>query len=256
MRGIDLNKPIIYKYASLRFFSDGEYHVERYCTDNVLLVVYDGVLRFCEDGCEHEIGSGEYYVQRKNAYQSATSPSDAPKYLYVHFDGDWSDGDAVLATRGRFDIPALSELMRSIDAAAHSSATYTDCQLLFLKLILTLSEREERSPMADRLARYVEENIDSICSLDDLCRELHYSKNYVIRIFKRELGMSPFEYIGAVKLKRATYLIETTSEKIDAISKECGYPSYSHFYRIFTEKNGMSPSSWRKRVRKYPIFAT
>ena len=256
MKGIDLNKPITYKYASLRFFSDGEYHVERYCTDDVLLVVYDGVLRFCEDGCECEVGAGEYYIQRKNAYQSANYPSDAPKYLYVHLHADWCDSDTALPLRGTFDISALAELMRAIDSAAHSSATYAERQLLLLKLLLSLSERKERSPMADRLARYVEDNIDSISSLDDLCRELHYSKNYVIRIFKRELGMSPFEYIGAVKLKRATYLIETTSESIDAISKDCGYPSYSHFYRAFTKENGMSPSDWRKRVRTYPMFAT
>ena len=46
MQGMDLNAPITYKHASLRFFEKNEYHVERFSRDNVLLLVFDGVLRF------------------------------------------------------------------------------------------------------------------------------------------------------------------------------------------------------------------
>ena len=46
MQGIDLNKPIRYKTASLRFFKEGEHHISRRCPEDVLLLVYDGVLRF------------------------------------------------------------------------------------------------------------------------------------------------------------------------------------------------------------------
>ena len=50
MYGIDLNKNIDYKYASLRFFNEGEHHIDRICGENVLLLVFKGVLRFSEDG--------------------------------------------------------------------------------------------------------------------------------------------------------------------------------------------------------------
>ena len=50
MNGIDLNKPIAYKHASLRFFNKNEHHIDRFCEDDVLLLVFDGVLRFSEDG--------------------------------------------------------------------------------------------------------------------------------------------------------------------------------------------------------------
>lgn len=253
MQGINLDKKITYKYASLRFFEEREYHVERYCKDNVLLVVYDGVLRFAEDGERHEIGAGEYFIQHKNMYQTAPLPSDAPKYLYVHFDAEWCESESALSREGRFDIQELAELLCEIDSAAHSSLTHTAQEFLFYKLLLSLGKKREKSELAVRLEAYVDENIGTITSLDDICRELHYSKNYVIRIFKRELGMSPFEYINSVKLRRATYLIETTSRPIDAISKECGYPSYSHFYRLFVERNGISPLAYRKRVQTNPL---
>ena len=59
MYGIDLNKEIKYLFSSLRFFASKEHHVDRFCKDDVLLLVYDGVLRFSEDGVMYEIHPGE-----------------------------------------------------------------------------------------------------------------------------------------------------------------------------------------------------
>ena len=52
MLGVDLGKPMCCKYASFRFFEEKEHHITRFCTDNVLLLVFAGVLRFSEDGEE------------------------------------------------------------------------------------------------------------------------------------------------------------------------------------------------------------
>ena len=60
MRGIDLNKPITYQYASMRYFSPGERHITRFCMHDVLLMVFDGILRFNEDNTEYEVHAGEY----------------------------------------------------------------------------------------------------------------------------------------------------------------------------------------------------
>ena len=69
MRGIDLDKPITFLYSSLRFFADNEYHVTRYCSDDVLLMVYEGILRFVEDGVSYELHPGEYHIQKGGSYQ-------------------------------------------------------------------------------------------------------------------------------------------------------------------------------------------
>ena len=49
MKGINLNKEVTYEYASFRYFEKNEYHVERFCESDVLLLVFDGILRFSED---------------------------------------------------------------------------------------------------------------------------------------------------------------------------------------------------------------
>ena len=78
-----MNNDIQYLFASLRYFDEKEYHVDRVCSDDVLLLVFEGVLRFSEDGVGYEIHPGEYHIQKHNSIQKGDRPSDSPKYLYV-----------------------------------------------------------------------------------------------------------------------------------------------------------------------------
>ena len=254
MVGIDLNKPIFYKHASFRFFRKKEYHITRFCRDNVLLLVYDGVLRFSEDGEEREVCAGKYYIQRKNCYQAGVMASDAPQYLYVHFDAEWTDSPDALAYSGQFDVQWLFELMKRIDIASHQNTSYNELQYLFLKLLLSLRKKSEKNPMAEQLSKYVEENIKKIVSLEDICEAFHYSKNYIIRIFNKEFGVSPIQYVNEVKLRRAMYLLETTSKPIGEIAIECGYADYAYFYKRFIQKVGISPQKWRKYIQTFPFY--
>lgn len=253
MAGIDLNKNVIYKFASFRYFEKKEHHVNRFCEDNVLLLVFDGVLRFSEDGEEREVSAGEYYIQRKNRYQAGEIASDAPKYLYVHFDGEWSEGEDAFSYKGIFELAKLSELMTRIDTAAHEKRTHAERQYLFLKLLLTLKEKPMVDPAARQLSDHIDKNLDSISSLSDLCEAFHYSKNYIIRIFNKEFGLSPIQYINDVKIKRAMYLLETTSRSVREIMVECGYSDYPYFYKRFVRKTGLSPLRWRKQIQEDPL---
>ena len=252
--GIDLNKNVIYKFASFRYFEKAEHHVTRFCKDNVLLLVFDGVLRFSENGVEKEVRAGEYYVQRKNVCQAGEIASDEPKYFYVHFDAEWGDSGDTLPSSGNFNLAKLSELMKKLDAAAHGDSTHAEREYLFLKLILMLKEKPLTSRTASQLFDYVEKNLDKISSLSDICEAFHYSKNYMIRLFKKEFGLSPIQYINDAKIKRAMYLLETTSRPVKEVAEECGYADYPYFYKRFVHKTGVSPLRWRAQVQEDPLL--
>ncbi|MBQ9806795.1 MAG: helix-turn-helix transcriptional regulator [Clostridia bacterium] len=254
MLGINLKTAVVSTYASLRYFAKNECHVDRFSKDNVLLLVFDGVLRFSEDDAEQEVRAGEYYIQRKNCYQAGRIASDAPKYLYVHFLAEWTDTPDALPYRGEFNYELLADLMKSIDTAYHEKYPYVKQQYLFLKLLLSLQQTPSKNTAAQNIAQYIEKNIKNISSLSELCKVFHYSKNYIILIFRKEFGVSPISYINAIKIKRAMYLLETTSESIESISSKCGYNNYSHFYRLFLKQTGKSPYKWRKQIQQYPFW--
>ena len=253
MTGIDLNAPVLYRHASLRFFKEREHHITRVCPDNVLLLVYRGVLRFSEEGVEREVCAGEYYIQRKNLFQDGAIASDAPEYLYVHFDAEWGEHADTLAPRGSFDVELLHDLMLQIDRASYQKKPYNELQYLFLKLLLQLRKTSEKAPIAEALAEFIERNLHRPLSLSDLCEEFHYSKNYVIRIFNEAFGVTPICYINEVKLNRAMYLLETTSKPVGEVAAECGYTDYPYFYKRFIQRTGVSPVQWRRQMQVDPL---
>jgi AraC-like DNA-binding protein len=253
MAGIDLNKNVVYKFASFRYFEKMEHHINRFCKDNVLLLVFDGVLRFSENGMEKEVRAGEYYVQKKNVYQAGEIASDEPKYFYVHFDAEWSECEDAFPLKGKFKLTELSDLMKKMDSAAHGESTHTERQYLFLKLILMLNEKPFTNHTATQLSDYIEKNLGKISSLSDICEAFHYSKNYIIRIFKKEFGVSPIQYVNDAKIKRAMYLLETTSRPVKEITEECGYSDYPYFYKRFVRKTGLSPLRWRRQIQENPL---
>ena len=251
MVGIDLDSNIVYKNSSLRFFEKNECHVSRVCPHDVLLLVYEGILRFKEGNEEIELYPGQYYIQKRDIYQSGDSPSDSPKYLYVHFVGEWTDdGENLLSKSGSFDYATFAPLIQKMDRLAHESASYIERTATFFEILSLLKSSVETGDSAAALIRrFIEKHYLEGISLEDICREFHYSKNHVINIFRTEYGITPFEYINDVRIRRAMYLLEVTSKSIDEIALESGFNHYSHFYRLFVRKNGISPYDWRRRVR-------
>ena len=256
MFGIDLNSPITYFNASLRFFKKDEQHVTRLCNCDVLVLVFDGVLRFSENNVPVEVCANEYYIQRKDSYQSGEVTSDSPKYLYVHFNAVWCTGESALPRRGHFQYDEICDLIKELDAASHDKHIFCEQQYLFLKLLMALRKNTLKPSLAKSISEFIDQNIKSISSFSDVCERFHYSKNYIERVFKKEFDMSPVQYIHHAKIKYAMYLLETTSMPIGQISEECGYFDYPYFYKRFIKNLGCSPSEWRKKIHSDPLSRT
>lgn len=254
---IDLNSDIKYLTASLRFFDEREHHVSRICPSDVLLLVFDGVLRFSEDGVEYEVGANEYFIQRCGGVQLGNIESDAPKYLYVHFSGSWRDDEsgAVLARRGTFNYHAMRPLIDELDDAAHSGAPYIELAQLFYRILSALCDSvSKRDSVAGKIASFIESEYSREITLDTLVDMFHFSKNHIINMFEREFSLSPISFLCLTRLKNAEYQLEVTNEPLESIAESCGYQNYSHFYKQFMKKNGMSPTKWRKEKRLGNIY--
>ncbi len=249
MKGINLNKPITYKTASLRFFNKNESHISRFCTDDILLMVFEGVLRFSEDGKETEVSKGEYYIQRANCNQEGHIPSTSPKYLYIHFKGMWHDEECCLPQRGTFNISAFKDMMIEMDALSHGDFTYTQKCAKFYEILSALNNKPEKINIANKIAMFIENEDLTKMTLETICNKFNFTKNHIINIFKKEYGITPINYMNSVKLKRAKYLLRVTSDTAESIAVKSGFNDYSHFYKLFRKENGISPKEWRNIMR-------
>ena len=249
MRGINLNKPIVYKGASLRFFEKNEYHVNRICQDDVLLLVYEGVLRFLEDGKEYEVTAGHYHIQRHGSEQKGHLPSDSPKYLYVHFGANWEENSDVLNYCGHFDYAAMKNVIEKADFFSHAGYTQTEQVAVFFELLSILYRSQVSITKENEMAEYMQQHYHEKITLEILSKEFHYSKNQIINIFKDNFSQTPIAYLNKIRVQKAMYFLEVTSDAVEKIAQICGFQNYAHFYRLFVRENGVSPTRWRQGRR-------
>ncbi len=248
MEYLDLDGELRYREAAFRVFEPGEHHVTRIFDRDVLLFVLEGVLRFAENGCPVEVSSGEYYVQREGLQQTAPLPSEEPRYMYVHFNGTW--GEEGLPRRGYFSPGELLPLLEQLENYEQSpSATRADRQMVFFTLLHRLSagqKSEENDPLAERIRRELWELSVDPAPVSELALRLHYSEDYLIRVFRRCYGITPGKYLRLCRVERAEQLLLSTGRSLEKIAQDCGFGDVSGFYRAFMAVHGQSPGLWRR----------
>ena len=68
-----------------------------------------------------------------------------------------------------------------------------------------------------------------------------------IRRFTKAVGMTPINYVHALRLEEAKQMLETTDLPIEAVADETGYEDTSFFGRLFRRKTGLTPAHYRLR---------
>lgn len=101
------------------------------------------------------------------------------------------------------------------------------------------------------LLKKMEEPENLIVGLPRLLTLANFSQEHLNRSFRRYLGITPTMYINAKRLELATDFLLTSDIPIIEISGQCGFNSQSHFYRLFTERYGCSPASFRKNFKAH-----
>ena len=223
MWGIDLNQPIEYCYASMRYFKEGEHHVNRICPEDVLLLVYEGILRVEEDGVNYEIHPGEYHIQRKGSLQRGVEASDSPKYMYVHFKGVWTKGGNVLPADGTFSGKDMFQLMETMDFREHNGYSLVERYSLFFQILVALYQTNQVEGLSNKMADYIAGNVPQDLSLENMSHTFGYSKNHIINIFKKAYGMTPGQYLTKKRIEKAQWLLESTADTLETVAEKCGF---------------------------------
>lgn len=86
-------------------------------------------------------------------------------------------------------------------------------------------------------------------ALEDLAKSMNLSLSRVRHLFRREVGVSPGQFLKGVRLERAKTLLETSYLSIKQIMFEAGYADETRFIRVFRKTFGHTPGEYRHLVR-------
>ncbi|TCC89521.1 AraC family transcriptional regulator [Pedobacter frigiditerrae] len=92
---------------------------------------------------------------------------------------------------------------------------------------------------------YIKANLNEKLSIDNLSSQACMSRATFYRLFKRELGISPNDYILTEKMNRAKELLSRPGAKIAAVSYELGFNDSNYFIRAFKKIVGITPGNYQ-----------
>jgi AraC family transcriptional activator of pobA len=114
-----------------------------------------------------------------------------------------------------------------------------------------------RIQIAGRIAEWIEQSAEGVPNTSDsmdqtgiqgIVKKLGYSASYCNRIFHQVYGMSPRQYMSAIKLRKAKLLLVDQSLSIENIAIKLGYKDIAHFSRQFKRWTHVSPSHYRQSL--------
>jgi AraC-like DNA-binding protein len=102
------------------------------------------------------------------------------------------------------------------------------------------------SSAVERAVNCIWERYSDPLSLADLARSATLSRFHFARLFKDTTGVSPGQFLAAVRIYQAKRMLLISSMSVAGVSSAVGYGSLGSFTSHFTDSVGFSPSRFRR----------
>lgn len=94
---------------------------------------------------------------------------------------------------------------------------------------------------------YIQRHLHEKILIQDLSENAGLSRDYLLKLFKKEMKCTPHKFILNAKLDEAKSMIEEGREP-SVISYTLGFCSQTHFIQLFKKKFGITPNNYKKAL--------
>ena len=83
--------------------------------------------------------------------------------------------------------------------------------------------------------------------VEDAARVAGLSGFHFLRVFQRQLGVTPHRYLTLERLRRAQALLRSTTLSVTEVALRVGFGDLSHFQHTIRAQVGVTPGAFRRR---------
>ena len=123
---------------------------------------------------------------------------------------------------------------------------------LLIAYITAFSSQKEYSPVVELVRTEIAKGVsDCSFSIKDCLRKLPLNYDYIRKLFKKETGVSPSDYLLKERMGLAQKLLSSgisnkfSAYSISQIAEACGYSEPLYFSRVFKKYFGVAPSEYK-----------
>jgi len=138
----------------------------------------------------------------------------------------------------------FDEIFRAVNICDTMIACYK-----FLKVLLMIAKpRALIDERIQKILNFIHQNYMNKISVKELANSLHMSEPNFFWLFRKNVKMSPIEYINRYRLTMAANLLKTSNDSVKAIAEKVGITNQFYFSKMFKNKYKMSPTQYRNTV--------
>jgi transcriptional regulator GlxA family with amidase domain len=113
------------------------------------------------------------------------------------------------------------------------------------------SQLAVRVPIRE-LQAWIGDHLDQDLTVEAMAEKAAMSPRNFARVFKRETGMTPGNFVEISRVEAARRRLEESTDAIEIVAGECGFGTRESMRRAFLRILGVPPGSYRDRFRRGP----
>lgn len=230
--------------------------------------IFSGKGTFHVNGITYNLGINQGFLICPSDMAYYTADGENPwTYAWVEFNGDFADKylkqiglsqdqpvfsckKETLIHKAFENIFDACKLKRNTDLLIQSS-------LYYLLAMIDESSYSDYPPenasqpkdyYIQQAMLFIEKNHSRDLSISEIADFLSLNRNYMTKIFKEAVGLTPKAYLINYRMRKAASLMNNSFLTIGEISNLVGYSDPLLFSRMFKKIIGLSPRAYRNRV--------
>lgn len=249
--------------CSFQSMTDGYELKRRTVPDYNLIYVTEGKVVWVVEDQPHEMGPGTLVIVPPGVWHSGYSRTRRMTLGSLHVEATFAGGRDVFRMLnparlqqvdpgGRLDQylrGAMTEFTRTNDAHRHMMlrgwARLVVSELFIHGAEAGLLQPREVDPVVFAVLEELNRRMNRPVMLGELAELTGYSPQHLNRVFRRELGVTPLQYLARTRIELAADAIAEGRLTIKAIAEMFGFEDAYYFSRQFSRQMGMSPTAYR-----------
>lgn len=101
------------------------------------------------------------------------------------------------------------------------------------------------SETLDRILEFINENLATPLSIQDICKKTNVSKSVLYKKFHSQFGCTVSHYIASERVRKSINMLTDTDLPIENIAFSVGFSSAAYYSKMFKKFNGTTPLKYR-----------
>ncbi len=106
---------------------------------------------------------------------------------------------------------------------------------LITELCLKINSYISNKPTIMNIMEFINNNLSEKITTESLSNLFHLSKSSLTRLFKKELNITPIDYLIKCRVLKAKSLIKSSDKNLSEIATECGFYDTSHMNKFIKD---------------------